>query len=242
MTTIFSHLRVLGLVALLSAAAGSFALGGSATPVAQAQEGETAIYDAGAVWTGDARQCTNPIMRECCVHQLMWLSGASAEAIEFYDSTGWFLTEFRMTNGPVALGKVLMPWRANANEDYVLLNGAPSPIFAEEEAQDVDITTDDAYYRLAAIFRPPFPTASLDISPPDEVFEQELVSPSGGQRFVFQYEIVNGCRDCGTGYMARVALDFDPFGVYNGASLIGICNATAEIALTGIGACPNTQP
>ena len=59
---------------------------------------------------------------------------------------------------------------------------------------------------------------------------------------MFQFEIVNGCHACGTGYSERIAYDFTQQGVFVGAFLSGACRTSAaEVIVPGVTACPPLQ-
>jgi hypothetical protein len=74
-------------------------------------------------------------------------------------------------------------------------------------------------------------------------FEAVTALATGGQRFVFHFDVVDGCQECSTGYRERAAFDFDAGGSYLGASLLGLCrSAPGGVELPGTAACPPTQP
>ena len=164
--------------------------------------------------------CVEPGRTDCAVGA-MEESGASPEAIDFFESTGWFLVDFQET-GTVDLGSLLDPWRANTNEDYALLNGNPVVVVVEAalpnflEALPL-IETDPHYDDLVAFY------PNLSPFTPDSVFEAHASSPEGGQRFIFQIILIDGCHACGSGYMTRVALDVAPDGTYLVPTSLGIC-------------------
>ena len=147
-------------------------------------------------------------------------TGALSEAIAFFKETGWFLVRFREM-GMLDLGTIVLPWRANANEQYYVLNGQPPLVSPEDEGGKLSFTADPAYQRLtdavAAAGIPPSPV-DLAMFPADNGYESTTDLVQGGKRFVFQYNVVNGCHACGTGYQERVGLDFDSTGKYMGPS------------------------
>jgi len=187
----------------------------AATPTAELPSGSMDI-GAESVWDplqdeaslGRLHACTPPMTD--CVTAIMQDSSASPQAIDFFRLTGWFLSDIQEM-GRVDLGRIVDPWRANDNVQYALLNGTPLVVYPDTEAQSVAIQLDPNRDALAASF------PDLFLWPGDNVFEALTTSDSGGQRFVLQFSLVDGCHACGTGYSARVAFDFDTDGTYLGA-------------------------
>jgi len=180
-------------------------------------------------------ECTMPRLAECAIATMEEL-GASPQAVDFFRTTGWFLSDFQEM-GRVDLGSIVNPWRANANGDFALLNGTPSVVLAEAEGRlvDVAIERDSAYDMLVTLF------PDLLLWPTDNVFETLGASLQEGQRFIFQFYLNNGCHACRTGYMGRVALDFAPDGTYSFPLLLGLCRAAWQYgtpAATSVPACP----
>lgn len=160
-----------------------------------------------------------------CALDVMDDAGASRQAQDFFRQTQWFLQRFREF-GVVDLGEVVVPWRANSNDDYLLLNGSPSFISVEREAPPIAVFgQDDAYepLRRAVNATDDIPDEDdLVLWETDEFFEG--VKREGQKiRFVFQWELKDSCHACGTGYLARVALEFAPDGTYLSAVPMNIC-------------------
>lgn len=163
--------------------------------------------------------CSIPKRTECVIATMEDLN-ATPEAVGFFRLTGWFLSDFREM-GPVDLGSILDPWRANSNGDFALLNGTPAVVILEDEGRKVEsaIANDATYGTLVASF------PDLLLWPNDNVFEMLDGSPQGGQRLLFQFYLVDGCHACVTGYMARVALDFASDGTYLSFGALSLCRA-----------------
>jgi hypothetical protein len=179
-----------------------------------------------AIWDPSEHEAGFDQMYRCgsthlttCAAQIMEQSGASAQAVAFFRTTGWILADFRET-GEVDLGGVLTPFRVNSIGDFVLLNGTPSVFVIESHPQGLGagIQRDSAYDALAAAF------PNLGVWSYDEVFEGFSESPDGTQRFVFQFTLNDGCHACGTGYHARIAFEFAPDGTYKWSIPLGVCN------------------
>jgi len=151
-----------------------------------------------------------------CVTGVMSNSGASPEAINFYKEEKWFVT--KLTNyGKVSLLEVVDPWRANSNEDYVLVNGKQHPITIEGAVGSVE----------GEVFKT-FPKYTLWST--DNYF-----SGKDGNSFIFNVELKNGCHTCSTGYDAIISFDFDQDGNYLGEHLVGFCTeeGTIDIKYSG---------
>ena len=181
------------------------------------------------------QDCSFPGRTECAVATMHAL-GAPPEAIKFFGLTGWFLSDFQ-DMGRVDLGSLLDPWRANSNGDFALLNGTPTVVLVEEEGSRIGsaIQRDPAFDVLLGSF------PELILWPTDNVFEALESSGDGGQRFIFQFYLTDGCHACITGYMARVALDFASDGTYLGPGALSLCRAdwaNAASVAESVAACP----
>lgn len=182
-------------------------------------------------------ECIEPGRTDCAVG-VMGELGASAEAIDFFEETGgiWFLAHFQEV-GLVDLGGVYDPWRANSNADFALLNGGPRIVIVENELwPDLIDLTPDANYEVLVRSYP-----DLLAWGPDNLFETVTPSPEGGQRFIFQVYLNDGCHACGTDYMARVALGTAPDGTYVGNTFLDICwmgSGFAAPVAPGVPDCP----
>jgi len=167
---------------------------------------------------GGETECSLGVMEE---------AGASEEAQEFFRRTHWFLTGFR-ESGVVDVGSVVVPWRANANDDYLLLNGSPSFVTVEREAPPVALFGQDPAYeplREAVNRTDDIQDADdLVLWETDETFEG-VRRVEGNIRFIFQWSLKDACHACDTGYSARVALEFARDGTYLNAEPLNICFA-----------------
>jgi hypothetical protein len=191
-------------------------------------------------------QCGAPPDGEACVEDVMTDTGASLASIDFFRETGWFLIDFE-DFGRVDLGTIVLPWRANANQQYVLLNGDPDIVYVEEGGGELSVKEDpefDALVEAIGTVTPlnGSPADTLEIFAGENVFEAEHNLPFEGQQFVFQFEVVNGCHACGTGYSERVSFDFGQQGVFVGQFLSGLCRTSgAEVLVPGVLPCPPVQ-
>ena len=168
------------------------------------------------VWGRMQEECTGPNSVEC-VASIMRQAGASPEAIAFsrkIDGDG-YMDSFREM-GKVDLVSVFYPFRANTNGGSFLVNGSPSMISLEELDKwgKVDIRKDPLYPAIAKRF----PEVMLWGGEPGFGTMQRL--PSGGQRFIFSYVLLNGCHACDVAGYAHVAFDFDRNGRFSGTKLL----------------------
>lgn len=178
-----------------------------------------------------------------CSLEVMEDAGASDEAQAFFRKTHWFLTSFR-ESGVVDIGSAIVPWRANANDDYLLLNGSPSFVIVEREAPPVALFGQDpAYEPLRESVNRTDDIQDEDdlvLWETDQVFEG--VSRGDGKlRFIFQWSLKDACHACDTGYRARVALEFARDGTYLTAEPLDICHERdAERVESEAPVCPET--
>jgi hypothetical protein len=205
------------------------------TPDASRQEqvGQEAVWDA-------SKESRSERLSECdadtrCALKTMEALDAPVAARSFFEQTGWFLYRFREF-GTVDLGDVFIPWAANSNDDYLVLNGHPDFVTVQREAPEIDeFEVVDGVADLAlALLRAKANAADdfpgeddLVLWAADEVFESEEAR-EGGQRFIFQFDLKDGCHACSMGYWARVAYDFDEFGTYLGTTPLNICWSEGE--------------
>jgi hypothetical protein len=160
----------------------------------------------------ELHKCAGPTDLDC-VRGVMERNGASAEAFEFYRTTGWFLTKLRETGGPVMLASVVDPWRANENEQPALVGGNPDVVYPEEVEVSLD---DDAGFQA---LKKRFPR--LMFWKPGPTLETNTNNASG-QTFVFRYRLLDGCHACAIRGRARIEFDFAPDGTYRRARLLNV--------------------
>jgi hypothetical protein len=160
----------------------------------------------------DLHKCGDPVS-VTCVHRVMEQYGASADAFEFYDLTGWFLLELKNAGAPVMLASIVNPWRANENEQPALVGGHPVIVYPEDV--EVAVENDAGFTALKA----DFPRLSFWKSGP--TLETSATTPAG-ERFVFRYRLLDGCRACAIRGWARIEFDFAPDRTYLSAKLLDI--------------------
>jgi hypothetical protein len=150
-----------------------------------------------------------------CVASVMQDSGASPQAIEFTQLLQGhaFMISFA-EYGTVDVARVIFLPRPNDIFQYVLANGTPQIVYATEDLGSIDITHDPNYPALVQKY------PELTIWESLNGFEGTEPLPQGGQRFIFSYDLVDGCHICRTGSSAFVAFDFDHTGQFLGTELL----------------------
>ncbi len=163
-----------------------------------------------------------------CSEAVMRRGGASPAAVAF---TGWFarqghqvlgyLESFREM-GRVDLASVMIPGRANTNQIYLMVNGTPGLVSTEDHLRQIDLTQDPRYFAIAAKY------PKIMLWSGGAVFKQMEGLPGGGQRFIFAYDLKNGCHACEVGGSAYVAFDFDARGKFLGTKLLHLTQSSSE--------------
>jgi hypothetical protein len=95
----------------------------------------------------------------------------------------------------------------------ILVNGNPPIVKLWDYAKNVNIKKDKIYPSLLG----KFPKTELW---PMHKFETMQILPQGGQRFIFNFALLNGCRACEIVGTAQIAFDFDQEGRLKGTRLI----------------------
>lgn len=151
---------------------------------------------------------------ETCILSTMRAHGASSQAIaiaEQLEGRG-YLIEFEEM-GRIDRATAFYPGRANDNWDPLLVNGTPTIVEVPWAVQG-DVRTDPTYAALARRY------SQMIMWNGDNHFEGMEARPNGGQRFVFGFNLVDGCHACEVLGVARVAFDFDETGRFLGRSFL----------------------
>jgi hypothetical protein len=167
------------------------------------------------------RQCDGRSGKEfdACFSAVMAKAGASPAALAFtrrLDNEAC-LEALDETPGPVAVAHVFYPFRANENDAWLLVNGAPPLI-------DVD---DRRYLDLAALRSAPayaeirhrYPNVSFW---PGDRSDRAPQVRQNGREFVVGYLLRDLCHACATIGHVRFAFEFDTAGKFLGTRLISI--------------------
>lgn len=152
-----------------------------------------------------------------CLRRVMARLGASPSALRFSNSLGQAgcLRAFQEA-GPVDVGWVLYPFRANERRGCILVNGTPARLDVDDRAfWPLASLERDARYRA---LREAFPDLAVwpgDRAGPGRLALEPL--PDNGRRFVAGYELRDGCRACGIVGSVDFAFDFDADGAFLGS-------------------------
>jgi hypothetical protein len=162
-----------------------------------------------------------PELGECFVKQ-MQSAGASPEAIAF--SRGLYnegyLQKFQET-GRVDIAWVMYPFRANENSGCLLVNGMPPQVDVDNLSQlpRDQLNADGAWKALLA----KYPHATL--WPGDRTGASGVRAESqstGGQRFIVDYRVLDGCHACARLGVVHYAFDFDAKGEFRSALYLDV--------------------
>lgn len=116
--------------------------------------------------------------------------------------------------GRVDLATTVAPlWNDPNVEDFILVNGSPRVVYLWPNVDKIDITRDRLYPSLKRQF------PDITMWPMHGFMDLRHLS-DGGQRFVFSFVLLNGCRACDIAGSAEVAFDFTQSGRFLGASLL----------------------
>jgi predicted secreted protein len=166
---------------------------------------------------------------EACFVTGMQKSGASPQAVAFTKFIGsmGYLEEYRKM-GPVNIAFVVYPFRANENQGFLLINGAPPVIDVDDLSllSAEDLRKDPRYPRL----KKQYPAVALwqgDRSGREYPMLER--KPDGAQRFTVRYRLLNGCHACELAGHVRYAFDFNRTGQFSGTTYLGIEKPPANI-------------
>jgi len=178
---------------------------------AQGEIGPTAVWQPDDTFGADVMACSPA--DGCTLSRVMAAHGASAEAVAFTQTReeSYYLSAFTEL-GRVDLGLITMPNTAGGISLYEMLNGSPSPVSAE----DLDMDEMRALPAYAALWAR-HPDLVLWAQ---TIFDGMETRPDGGQRFLFSYPMLDGCRACPEIDKARAAFDFDAAGNFLGVTYL----------------------
>lgn len=190
-------------------------------PASAAEAGPDAVWEPSrAVLKALDAQCKAKPVADVKVCMLAYLQGAGASpaALGFARRLGGegFLSAFKET-GRVDVARVLRPFRADAAESVVLVNGDPALVEVMDPALIDPLLKDKRlaeFVAAGATLWPGYPEPGL----------KPLAG--GGQHFIFSLR-VRACRACADLAKAFVGYDFDASGKFLGARLLGVRKPSA---------------
>ncbi len=191
-------------------------------------------FDSSAVWApgmsmmqairDSCSKSNYPGFGKCFVKQMAEF-GASQQAITFAKMTGneGFMRDFKNT-GKVDVAYSVFPFRANENQVCFLVNGYPNMINVDDYnlLSKVDYKSNKVYLELLE----QYPNTS--IWPGDRSgteFPVVYKLKDGGQFFIFNYQLHNGCHACKVIGYANLGFSFNKEGKFLGVKIINIINS-----------------
>jgi len=159
-----------------------------------------------------------------CFAGEMRKTGATPAAVEFSKQLGepGFVRDFKAA-GPVDIAYVFYPYRANENQSWLIVNGAP-PVIDVDNSKLVTIAAralkNNATYAGLAHAHP-------DLSPwPGDRYSTETpdveMGANGGVHIIVNYRLREKCHSCAVLGHAWYSFEFDAKGIFAGARLMAI--------------------
>lgn len=182
----------------------------------------SAIWKPGETSVDDMRNSC--VQGEDCFVSKMVSAGAPAAAVDFTkyllknDYPFCYMSSFREM-GKVDMALVDCPFMANTMGFTLLVNGNPQVLLPGDAKylKKIDIKKDPLYKSI----RKKYPRAGLWM---EGDFVKLTKTLEGGQRFIWEHKLLNGCRACDVAGSATVSYDFDPGGKFIGVKLIRLNN------------------
>jgi len=163
---------------------------------------------------------------ECFINQ-MAKAGASPAAVKFTrelykQSKGdvGIMTGFQPV-GPVDIGWITYPLRANTNYGLLFLNGHPEIINVE----DLKLLDTKAMRASGQFQDLKNQFSQVDVWPGDrdgKTWPNSQPGPDGGTQFVVAYPLINGCHACARAGAALFTWNFNAQGKFLGTTFIGM--------------------
>ena len=205
-----------------------------------------------AVWQGSMRTLRAAVEEQCarpgpaglepCFYEVMERLGSSPAAVRFSRSLeqAGCLRAFQEA-GPVDVGWVHYPFRANELNGCILVNGTPARLDVDDPAfWPLASLKGDARYRA---LREAFPDLSIwpgDRAGPGRLALERL--PGNGGRFVAGYELRNGCHACEIVGSVDFAFDFDGNGRFLGSRVASMGTILHVVAGRGVALSVEASP
>lgn len=152
-----------------------------------------------------------------CIAAELKKAGASPSAIEFSKQLKgeFYMVEFQEF-GRVDVAFITAPLVNDPNvSEWVFVNGEPQIMHLYDKIEKVDISRDKLFPKI----KRQFPNAEIW---PMHAFDRAVNLPLGGQRFIFSFLMLNGCRACDLAGWAIIAFDFHNSGKFVEAKLLNL--------------------
>ncbi|MGB2888512.1 MAG: hypothetical protein WBC04_12525 [Candidatus Acidiferrales bacterium] len=206
-----------------------------ATPAQPQPIGSSAIWQpAKSLLNSVKKECSQaqyPNFDDCFVAQ-MEKNGAPADAVAFARLIGGgFMRDFRKA-GRVDIAYISYPFRANANQACLLVNGDPNVVDVDDSKlwpQEL-LAKDPTYTALAKKY------PKISVWPGGRsgtAYPKATALSTGGQNFIVSYYLQNGCLSCARVGTASFGFHFDISGKFAGTKLAGVQAGSADPSSSG---------
>lgn len=164
-------------------------------------------------WTDICNKCINEQQNELdCISLLMKKNGASQDAINF---TRFFYREFPRKSfvyidefrefGEIGLAQINHPsWNHADTREFIIVKGEPTLVLISKYISTIDISQDINFRKIAG----EFPNVAIGLRNEQNFLGVQSI-PGNIKRFIFNVNLLNGCRGCEIAGAAEVAFDFD---------------------------------
>ncbi len=204
-------------------------------------EPKSAAVGTGAIWSPDPKiidkmreECwnVNPFLlipqkaAQCCI-DIMKGVGAPPEAVAFSSAmlknrtdTFCYMSSFRKIS-IVDMANIVCPFKDDSTSDMVLLNGQPAIVWINDlnNLNKIDLFSEPEYGKMLRRHNEallwPFTSGLTGV--------KKL--PGGGERYMFNFRLLNGCEGCPLSGTMTVAYDFSADGHFMGVTLIELVTA-----------------
>ncbi len=223
-------MRVKGLIFSVIIAALGFMLSYAQQDNSGIKKGKDEIGPA-AIWQ-PGMETLHKIVNDCgklpygkfsgCVRTEMKNAGASSQALQFFDMTKdeGFMRDFKEA-GKVDVAYSFSPFRANENQQCFLVNGSPAII----DVDDFKYLSKDHFIKDTVYSGLLKEYPNINLFPGDRSGTEYPIienTDSGGQRFIVNYKLNDGCHACKVLGYANVAFDFDEAGKFIGTKVLQV--------------------
>ena len=186
-------------------------------------------FDETAIWNPPNEAITT-MMEKCpakmlkrrhsrCIADIMREYKASPEAIRFTQLAGGnsFMSDFLSTKGKIAVATALVI-AADHNQAYYLINGKPEiiDVDAPQIIGAIDLEKNPSYQNI----KKQYPNVFL--MPGNHRSPKIINLNDGGQRFIYTYQLKDGCAACKSVGNAEIAFNFNSVGDFQGAYLVSV--------------------
>jgi hypothetical protein len=151
-----------------------------------------------------------------CMITGMQKANASQQAIAMMKFSRGTIIDYKKM-GSVTVVRVAVP-AADHSEEFYILNNNGDVIDVDDQAilSGIDISKAPTYQAILQKY------PSVSLWPGNHQYPVENDLPNSITQLVFTYSLLNGCMACELAGIAKVALNFDNTGVFQGAQLLAL--------------------